>query len=84
MYLIFILGPVHYNTLKRVLLGISSRTLTTRLKLLEKRGIIERKVEQERPVRVTYKTTKFGDDFITLLAPALIYAVAYQKDMKNE
>lgn len=57
----------HYGDLKRQLEGISTRTLATRLKTLEKQGILDRNVFPTNPPTVEYVLTKKGMD----LAPVL-------------
>jgi DNA-binding HxlR family transcriptional regulator len=44
--------------------GISSKTLTTRLKELEKNGVLERLAYNEIPPRVEYKLTSKGQDLV--------------------
>ncbi|HVL48433.1 MAG TPA: helix-turn-helix domain-containing protein [Candidatus Thermoplasmatota archaeon] len=51
------------------LLGISSRTLSDKLQMLEKEGLVERVVYDERPVRIEYGLTKVGARFAALATP---------------
>jgi DNA-binding HxlR family transcriptional regulator len=44
--------------------GISSKTLPSRLKELEKDGILERQAYNEIPSRVEYKLTKKGQELV--------------------
>ncbi|MFX0073267.1 MAG: winged helix-turn-helix transcriptional regulator [Candidatus Hermodarchaeota archaeon] len=76
MYCIRVLGESHYNDLKEVLSGISSRILSDRLKFLEKKKILERILHDTRPVGVSYKLTKYGERLFHLLVPVFIYAVS--------
>jgi len=55
LFMLFFLKEPYYNELRRSLPEINSRTLTDRLYTLEKKEIIKRKVQTERPIRVTYK-----------------------------
>lgn len=58
-----LIKPRRFGDLQDSLSGISSRTLTNKLKLLEKEELIVRKVYKERPPRVEYKLTRKGAAF---------------------
>ena len=77
MYVLIIQEELHINEMRRLLDGVSSRTLTDRLVELEERGVINRKVQQTRPVKVTYSLTNFGKGLVALLVPVFIYASSY-------
>ena len=54
-------GAIRFNDFKRVLDGITPRTLAQRLQDLEDAGILERHViEDARPPRVEYRLTHAG------------------------
>ena len=55
-----IAGPKRFGDLATSLDGISSRTLTKKLKGLEEQDIIERNTFNEYPPRVEYRVTKKG------------------------
>ena len=57
-------APVRYKQFKQTLKGISSKTLATRLKELEKSGVLERLSYNEIPPRVEYKLTNKGQDLV--------------------
>ncbi len=63
--------PVRYKEFRRTLKGISSKTLATRLKELEKSGILERQAYNEIPPRVEYKLTKKGQELVKSLIDLL-------------
>lgn len=56
--------PVRYKQFKQTLKGISSKTLSTRLKELEKSGVLERLSYNEIPPRVEYRLTKKGQELV--------------------
>ena len=56
--------PVRYRQFRRSLKGVSSKTLASRLKELEKSGILERKAYNEIPPRVEYKMTAKGQELV--------------------
>lgn len=74
IYVLLIQGELHFNEIKRLLEGVSSRTLTDRLVELQERGVIDRKVQEKRPVMVAYSLTNFGKGLVALLVPVFLYA----------
>ena len=57
-----LIGTKRFGELKKTLKGISPKTLTQRLKLLENEGIIVRTVYPEVPPRVEYQLTEKGQE----------------------
>lgn len=53
-------GPRRFSELERAGPGISSRTLSERLHMLEREGIVLRRAYRERPPRVEYELTEKG------------------------
>ena len=75
-----------FNELKDRLDGISTRTLTDRLRLLEKAKIVKRVVKTESPLRVNYSLTNFGKEEVVLFVPIIlnyILAPRYKKKFPN-
>jgi DNA-binding HxlR family transcriptional regulator len=64
-----------FGGLKKVL-GVNSRTLSDKLKLLQKYGYIERNVQSGPPLRVEYKLTLKGKNTVLLALPLLYYSTA--------
>jgi DNA-binding HxlR family transcriptional regulator len=60
-------GINRFSALERSLVGISPKTLSERLKALEKAGIVTRKSYAEVPPRVEYTLTEMGWDLIPLI-----------------
>lgn len=56
--------PVRHKQFRQTLKGVSSKTLASRLKELEKSGILQRKAYNEIPPRVEYKLTAKGQELI--------------------
>jgi len=56
--------PVRYKQFRQALKGISSKTLASRLKELEKGGILERRAYSEIPPRVEYRLTGKGQELV--------------------
>ena len=55
---------VRYLTFKNSMKGFSSKTLTTRLRELEKSGILNRQYFNEIPPRVEYRLTSKGQELV--------------------
>ena len=56
--------PVRYLTFKNSMKGFSSKTLTTRLRELEKNRILDRQYFNEIPPRVEYRLTPKGQELV--------------------
>ena len=67
--------PVRYKQFRYALKGISSKTLASRLKELEKGGILERKAYSEVPPRVEYRLTGKGQE----LVESVMYLLQWMK-----
>ena len=73
---LYIAGDRRFNELRKLLRGISSRTLSDKLTKCTETGLVERVVETDKsPIRVTYRLTEHGRRCGQLLGPL----VAYQK-----
>jgi DNA-binding HxlR family transcriptional regulator len=64
---LFVQGPRKFQDFEESLRGISPHTLSTRLKSLEKDGIITRRFYAEHPPRAEYLLTKKGRTLGTVL-----------------
>lgn len=71
--------PVRYKQFRQALKGISSKTLSTRLKELEKSGILERQSFNEIPPRVEYKLTSKGQELVESLINLLQWMKKWSK-----
>jgi DNA-binding HxlR family transcriptional regulator len=60
-------GPMRFSEIAQAVPDLSDRLLSERVKELEKRGMVERRVGASAPARVEYELTSMGRD----LAPAL-------------
>lgn len=72
LYIVFLSGTMGFGELKRIL-GINSRTLSNKLKILSQYRYIKRDVEQGPPLRVKYSSTKRGWNIMLLALPLLYY-----------
>lgn len=76
--------PIRYNEIKSKLRDISPKTLSDTLKVLEKEGLIERKVYPETPPRVEYSLTKEGKELKVALMPLVKWVQRKEKHLKIE
>jgi DNA-binding HxlR family transcriptional regulator len=60
-------GPLRFGELGKAVPGLSDRLLSQRLRELEEEGLVERTVEPDAPVRVSYELTTKGAE----LRPAI-------------
>ena len=58
---------LRFNGLKKIVRGVSSKTLSERLKKMERDGYLTRKVYPEVPIRVEYTLTEFGFQYLDLI-----------------
>lgn len=70
LYTLFLKTPVGFGELKRIL-GINSRTMSDKLKMLAKHHYIERHVDEGPPLRVEYLLTPKGKNTVLLALPLL-------------
>ncbi|MEE1752866.1 winged helix-turn-helix transcriptional regulator [Streptomyces sp. SP18CS02] len=53
-------GPRRFNDLRRAIPAVTQKSLTATLRRLERNGIVEREVVNDRPVAVEYRITPLG------------------------
>ena len=67
-------GPLRFGELGRAVPGLSDRLLSRRLRELEREGLVERRVEEGSPVRVTYSLTEAGSELRPAIAELKTWA----------
>lgn len=65
--------PVRYQTFRNSMKGFSSKTLSIRLKELEKGGILSRRAYNEIPPRVEYTLTDKGQELTESIISLLLW-----------
>jgi len=75
LYSLFLKNAISFGEFKRVL-GVNSRTLSDKLKLLSKNGYIQRSVTSGPPLRVEYTLTEKGKNTVLLALPLLYYSTS--------
>ena len=73
LYILFLRKTMGFSELKKSL-GVNSRTLSDKLKILAQHGYLGRSVEQGPPLRVKYSLTERGWNSILLALPLLYYS----------
>lgn len=73
LYLLDVVGSMTFGQLRRNLKGISSRTLSNRLKSLEKDAFVKRRIIDGHPPKVEYSLNEKGANFIVLASPGFLY-----------
>ena len=70
-------GQTRFNQFLDSIEDSNPKTLSARLKELEKSGLITRKVYNEVPIRVEYKLTKKGKDIQGILDQMAVFSMKY-------
>ena len=70
LYTLFLKSPTGFSEIKNIL-GVNSRTLSDKLKILAEYEYIERYVSSGPPLRVDYSLTKKGRNTVLLALPLL-------------
>lgn len=73
MSALYITGEKRFNDLKHLLQGISSRTLSDKLKILISNDYVKREVSSGPPVKVRYVLTEYGMNIGKLFSPIVGY-----------
>mgnify|MGYP001566776746 FL=1 len=70
---LYIAGDRRFNEMKHLLKGISSRTLSDKLRYLVEEGLVVRSVSEGPPIRVTYRLSEHGKTCGKLLSPLVAF-----------
>ncbi len=70
---LYITGPRRFNEMKNMLSGISSRTLSDKLRFLAEEGLVRRVVTDGPPVKVSYELNQHGKTCGRLLSPLVAH-----------
>lgn len=74
LYTIMLKDTSGFGEIKKIL-GVNSRTLSDKLKMLQTHGYINRTVSEGPPLRVEYSLTSKGKDTVLLALPLLYYSI---------
>ncbi len=70
-------GSRRFGELQTSLVGISPKTLSDRLKTLERQGVVHRSEHRGAPVRITYELTPKGSGLLPVLESLRTYGESY-------
>ena len=70
---LYITGPRRFNEMKTMLSGITSRTLSDKLRFLAEEGLVLRTVNDGPPVKVSYELSTHGTTCGRLLSPLVAH-----------
>ena len=73
LYTLLLKNTAGFGEIKKIL-GVNSRTLSDKLKMLANHGYIIRAVDTGPPLRVEYALTRKGKDTVLLALPLLYYS----------
>jgi DNA-binding HxlR family transcriptional regulator len=73
LYTLMLKDVIGFGELKKIL-TVNSRTLSDKLKMLQKQGYINRNVSNGPPLRVEYSLTSKGRNTVLLALPLLYYS----------
>ena len=81
---LYIAGERRFNELRKLLKGISSRTLSDKLRKCTENGLIDRIVVEGPPIRVTYRLTDHGQRAGRLLGSLVAYMKLHKESVQQE
>ncbi len=81
---LYIAGPRRFNQLKTLLTGISSRTLSDKLRYLVEEGMMIRQVDEGPPVKVVYLLSPHGNLCGRLLSPLVAHLKIHHGSVRTK
>jgi DNA-binding HxlR family transcriptional regulator len=70
-------NQTRFNELINSIHGINPKTLSTRLKEMEKNGLIHRRIYHETPIRIEYYLTEKGKSLKSILDQMAMFSVQF-------
>jgi DNA-binding HxlR family transcriptional regulator len=70
-------NQTRFNQFIETIDGINPKTLSTRLKEMEKNGLIQRKIYHETPVRIEYDLTQKGKNLKPILDEMALFSARF-------
>jgi DNA-binding HxlR family transcriptional regulator len=77
LYTLLLKDAIGFGEIKKIL-TVNSRTLSDKLKMLQKYGYITRNVTSGPPLRVEYSLTQNGKNTVLLALPLLYYSSSFE------
>ena len=72
-----------FKELERIVEGITPKMLSKELKFLEENLLVNRKVEDTRPVTITYSITEYGKTTQSVMSELYRWGVEHRKKVHN-
>jgi DNA-binding HxlR family transcriptional regulator len=76
-------GPRRFNAIKRLLSGITQKSLTQSLRRLERNGFVERRVIPVSPVGVEYEITALGRTLEQFFLALYQWSMEHQEEVEK-
>ena len=76
-------GEFRYSEIEKGIINITPKMLSKELKILEKNHLVERKVYDSTPVKVTYTLTKHGKTLEPLITEMLAWGANHRDKIIN-
>jgi DNA-binding HxlR family transcriptional regulator len=70
-------NQIRFNQFIETIEGINPKTLSTRLKEMEKDGLIHRKIYHETPIRIEYYLTEKGKNLKSILDQMALFSAQF-------
>src|SRR5918995_5369460 len=70
-------SQTRFNQFLNSIQGINPKTLSTRLKEMEKNGLIQRKIYHETPIRIEYNLTQKGRHLKSILDQMALFSAQF-------
>lgn len=74
-------GKTRFNEFLESVEEINSNTLATRLREMERNGLITRKIHHEIPIRIEYGLTSKGEDLIPILEQMAAFSMRHAPEI---
>lgn len=78
---LYMKNQTRFNQFLKSVEGINSNTLSTRLKEMEKGGLIKKRIFNETPIRIEYSLTDKGKDLIPVLEQMAAYSLKHAPEI---
>ncbi|MGD9310627.1 MAG: helix-turn-helix domain-containing protein [Desulfosarcina sp.] len=75
---LFLHGSRRFQDFVESLTGIAPNTLSSRLKVLETEGVVEREIYSDHPMRMAYRLTQKGKDLGPVLSALKTWGTIYK------
>lgn len=75
---------IRFSELQEEIGGITNKTLSNNLDRMQEQGIVNRNVNDEKPVKITYELTGFGEKLLPLIEEMISWGQNNLKEGERE